>query len=79
MTVPEQFRKAIEAEHVVLVEKEEPGVGGEWRDTVYGLINYGELSTGRIVLLICVIRVFKLGLLAKSVTQKRLCARRNAR
>ena len=29
-TVPEQFRKTIEAEHVVLVEREERGVGGEW-------------------------------------------------
>ena len=28
--VPEQFRKQIEAEHVVLVEREERGVGGEW-------------------------------------------------
>ena len=30
--VPEQFRKHIETEHVVLVEKEERRVGGEWRD-----------------------------------------------
>ena len=37
--VPEQFRKHIEAEHVVLVERREAGVGGEWRDTVYGSIN----------------------------------------
>ena len=37
--VPEQFRKQIEAEHVVLVEKKEPSVGGERRDTAYGLIN----------------------------------------
>ena len=29
--VPEQFRKQIEAEHVVLVERSEAGVGGEWR------------------------------------------------
>ena len=29
-TVPEQFRKTIEAEHVVLVEREERGVGDEW-------------------------------------------------
>ena len=29
-TVPEQFRKTIEAERVVLVEREERGVGGEW-------------------------------------------------
>ena len=28
-TVPEQFRKTIEAEHVVLVEREERGVGGD--------------------------------------------------
>ena len=37
--VPEQFRKQIEAEHVVLVERRDPSVGGEWRDTPYGLIN----------------------------------------
>ena len=37
--VPEQFRKTIEAERVVLVERGELGVGGEWRDTVYGPIN----------------------------------------
>ena len=37
--VPEQFRKQIEAEHVVLVERRDPSVGGEWRDTAYGLIN----------------------------------------
>ena len=30
--VPEQFRKHIEAEHVVLVERREAGVGGEWRE-----------------------------------------------
>ena len=35
-TVPKQFRKQIEAGHVVLVEKEEQGVAGEWRETVYG-------------------------------------------
>ncbi len=29
--VPEQFRKQIEAEHVVLVERRNPSVGGEWR------------------------------------------------
>ena len=29
--VPEQFRKQIVAEHVVLVERREAGVGGEWR------------------------------------------------
>lgn len=34
--VPEQFRKQIEAEHVVLVEREEQDVAGEWRETVYG-------------------------------------------
>ena len=28
--VPEQFRKQIEAEHVVLVEREEHGIAGEW-------------------------------------------------
>ncbi len=37
--VPEQFRKEIEAEHVVLVEREERGTVGKWRDTVYGPIN----------------------------------------
>ena len=31
--VPERFRKQIEAEHVVLVERREAGVGGEWRET----------------------------------------------
>ena len=37
--VPEQFRKQIEVEHVVLVEKEERDMAGKWRDTVYGPIN----------------------------------------
>ena len=35
-TVPEQFRKTIEAEHVVLVERRELGVGGEWQETTLG-------------------------------------------
>ena len=34
--VPEKFRKQIEAEHVVLVEREEQVVGNGWRETVYG-------------------------------------------
>ena len=29
-SIPEQYRKQIEAEHVVLVEREERGVAGEW-------------------------------------------------
>ena len=37
--VPEQFREQIEAEHVVLVEKEERVVGGGWRETIYGLLS----------------------------------------
>ena len=34
--VPEQFRKQIEAEHVVLVEKEARDMGDEWRETKLG-------------------------------------------
>ena len=34
--VPELFRIQIEAEHVVLVEREEQELTGEWRETVYG-------------------------------------------
>ena len=34
--VPEQFRKHIEAEHVVLVEREERSVGREWQATTLG-------------------------------------------
>ncbi len=34
--VPEQFRKEIEAEHVVLVEKEVRTIDSAWRETVYG-------------------------------------------
>ena len=30
--VPEQFRKTVEAEHVVLVEKKDSGLPGEWRE-----------------------------------------------
>ncbi len=35
-TLPEQYRKQIEAEHVVLVEKEEQVVAGEWRRRLLG-------------------------------------------
>ena len=35
-TVPEQFRKTIEAEHVVLVEKEEQRVARDWHETTLG-------------------------------------------
>ena len=35
-TVPEQFRKQIEAEHVVLVEREVRGAGDEWQEVVLG-------------------------------------------
>ena len=34
--VPEQFRKQIEADHAVLVEKEEQGIASEWRETKLG-------------------------------------------
>ena len=34
--VPEQFRKQIEAEHVVLAEREERSMGGEWRTMTLG-------------------------------------------
>ena len=34
--VPEQFRKQIKSEHVVLVEREERDVAGEWRKTTLG-------------------------------------------
>ena len=34
--VPERFRKRIEAEHVVLVEREERGTGDGWRTTTLG-------------------------------------------
>ena len=44
-TVPQQFRKAIEAEHVVLVKKEEPGVVGGWREAT--LDQLGRIVTGR--------------------------------
>ena len=44
-TVPEQFRKTIEAEHVVLVEREELRVGSEWVHCTLAdacsAINYG--------------------------------------
>ena len=45
--VPEQFRKTIEAEHVVLVEKEERRVGGEWLEhEIKALIEDGTLEIG---------------------------------
>ena len=34
--VPEQFREQIEAEHAVLVEREERSMGGEWRTMTLG-------------------------------------------
>ncbi len=34
--VPEQFRKQIEADHVVLVEKKERGRAGKWREVALG-------------------------------------------
>ena len=34
--VPEQFRKQIEAEHVVLVERGEQGIAGEWQERRWG-------------------------------------------
>ncbi len=34
--VPELFRKQIEADHVVLVERKEQELTGKWRETVYG-------------------------------------------
>ena len=43
--VPEQFRKQIEAEHVVLVEKEELGVASGWRRSI--LDQLGRIVTGK--------------------------------
>ena len=43
-TVPQQFRKAIEAEHVVLVERRELGRGGGWRVDSVG--DFFDLVTG---------------------------------
>ena len=43
-TVPEQFRKTIEAEHVVLVERRELGRGGGWRVDSVG--DFFDLVTG---------------------------------
>ena len=37
--VPEQFRKHIKRDHVVLVEREEWDVADEWRETVYGMFS----------------------------------------
>ena len=44
--VPEQFRKTIEAEHVVLVERRELGRGGGWRvDSVGDLFDLVDRSS----------------------------------
>ena len=48
--VPEQFRKQIEAEHVVLVEKEEQQTARDWHETTLaGLLSFanGKSSPGR--------------------------------
>ena len=48
--VPEQFRKQIEAEHVVLVEKEEGITVDKWQETTLGtllLFSNGKSSPGR--------------------------------
>ena len=37
-TIPEQYRKQIEAEHVVLVERQEQSVGDEWCETKLGRV-----------------------------------------
>ena len=34
-SVPEQFHKQIEADHVVLVERQERGVADGWRDSLF--------------------------------------------
>ena len=47
--VPEQFRKQIEAEHVVLVEKEEQSVAGAWKEERWGdlaTLEYGRALRG---------------------------------
>ena len=47
--VPEPFRKEIEAEHVVLVEKKERGVTGEWQERRWGdlaTLEYGRALRG---------------------------------
>ena len=47
--VPEQFRKEIEAEHVVLVEKEEQSVAGAWKEERWGdlaTLEYGRALRG---------------------------------
>ena len=36
--LPESFHREIEREHVVLVEEEELGTAGEWRETIYGRV-----------------------------------------
>ena len=47
--VPEQFRKQIEAEHVVLVERGEQGIAGEWQERRWGdlaTLEYGRALRG---------------------------------
>ena len=47
--VPEQFRKEIEVEHAVLVEKEEQGVAGKWKEERWGdlaTLEYGRALRG---------------------------------
>ena len=76
--VPEQFRKQIEAEHVVLVEKEERRVGGEWRNTVYGPIN-SDFSNNRLADLCDPVSGIQTGPFGSQLHKKRLCARREPR
>ena len=44
--VPEQFREQIEAEHVVLVEKEERVVGGGWREVPFARLLIEQVRNG---------------------------------
>ena len=47
--VPEQFRKQIEADHVVLVEEEKQGIAGEWKEGRWGdiaTLEYGRALRG---------------------------------
>ncbi len=44
--VPESFHKQIEAEHVVLVEKEERGGAGEWREIAFVQLLAGPVRNG---------------------------------
>ena len=43
--VPENFRERIEAEHVVLVEKQERGTGGDWPTALLGQVTELTLSS----------------------------------